>query len=147
MKGRDMFTDELIRERVIPAIESTGGAIVLASPYGMPLQLLTMDQFQPKTWIVGMGFVPQNSIWDDYGNFNAVADNLRSVSNRVLENYPARNSWSAIGYWINLETGLLEVEPVETFTSHYMAVDAAKRRNQACIYLMPHREHELMLAS
>lgn len=140
-----MFTDQIIRERVIPAIESTGGATVLASPYGMPLQLLTVDKFQPKTWVVGMGFVPTCIEWNDYGDNDPAA--ILSASNCVLDRYPARNSWSSVGYWINLETGRLEIEPVETFTSHYLAVDAATRRHQACIYLMPNREYEWMLAS
>lgn len=121
-----MFTERFVTDVVLPEIVATGGATVLASPYGMPLALLRMDKYQPKTWVVGMGAEPE------FLNMDSVTPELvTTVANSVLDSV-YRNAWTAVGFWNN--DGTLYVEPVETYTNHYMAVEAAKRNDQFAIY-------------
>lgn len=122
-----MFTEKFIRDTVLPAIESTGGATVLTSPYGMPPSLLVMDQFQPPTWVVGSGVEPVSLP----AKWMADVEYITLVANATYESTVA-NSWSAVGFWLN--DGVLYVEPVEVFTNHYMAIEAAKQRDQIAIY-------------
>lgn len=121
-----MFTQQFITDVVLPEIEATGGATVLASPYGMPLALLRMDKYQPRTWAVGLGATPEFIPMD-----SATPELVTTVSNAVLDSV-YRNAWTAVGFWDN--NGTLYVEPVETYTNHYMAVEAAKRNDQIAIF-------------
>lgn len=121
-----MFTEKFVTDVLLPEIEATGGATVLASPYGMPLALLRMDKYQPPTWVVGMGAEPEFISMD-----SATPVVVTTVGNLVLDSV-YRNAWTAVGFWNN--DGLLYVEPVETYTNHYMAVEAAKRNDQFAIF-------------
>lgn len=136
-----MFASEFIRNVVLPEIARSGGATVLASPYGMPYQLLRMDQYQPPTWVVGFGDQFANVV--DESAMTDVETVLRAANNSLTS--VVRNSWSAVGFWVVTfpwrET-LLIVEPVETFTNHYMAIDAAERRDQEAIYNLATEEVE-----
>jgi len=127
-----MFTSEFIRDTVLPEIARSGGATVLASPFGMPLQLLRMDKYQPPTWVVGFGSEYENAIDKSAIDVETV---LRAANQSLTS--VVQNSWSAVGFWmVELPWGetLLIVEPVETFTHHGMAIDAAIRRDQEAIY-------------
>lgn len=131
-----MFTEQFIRDTVLPAVQATGGATVLTSPYGMPPSLLVMDKYQPPTWVVGMGVEPiyvAPSLADSEGTI-AVAANMALDSVGL-------NSWSAIGFWVDGE-GMLCIEPVETFTNHHMAITAGRERGQDAIYAMHRGELE-----
>lgn len=121
-----MFTERFVADVVLPEIKNTGGATVLASPYGMPLALLRMDEYQPKTWAVGLGATPEFISMDA-----ATPELVTTVANSVLDSV-YRNAWTAVGFWDN--NGTLYVEPVETYTNHYMAVEAAKRNDQIAIF-------------
>jgi len=128
-----VFTPEYIRDVVMPELARSGGATVTTSPYGMPLQLLRMDQYQPPTWVVGFGSAYENAI--DESAIADVETVLRAANQSLMS--VVQNSWSAVGFWIvELPWGekYLIVEPVETFTNHYMAIDAAKRRDQEAIF-------------
>jgi hypothetical protein len=117
----------------MPEIARSGGATVLTSPYGMPMQLLRMDKYQPPTWVVGFGSAYENAI-DESAMFDV--DSVLRAANQCLTSV-VRNSWSAVGFWIvqfPWRETILIVEPVETFTNHYMAIDAAIRRDQEAIY-------------
>ena len=103
-----MFTQQFITDVVLPEIEATGGATVLASPYGMPLALLRMDKYQPRTWAVGLGATPEFIPMD-----SATPELVTTVSNSVLDSV-YRNAWTAVGFWNN--DGVLYVEPVETLS-------------------------------
>jgi hypothetical protein len=131
-----VFTESFVRDSVMPEVAATGGATVLASPYGMPLALLRMDKYQPKTWIVGMGAEPDVIDMD-----SATPELVTTVANSVLDSV-YRNAWTAVGFWVN--DGRLFVEPVETYTNHYMAVEAAKRNDQMAIYALHTQELEWM---
>lgn len=130
-----MFTDSFIREHVLPEIEKTGGATVLASPYGMPPALLRMDKYQPPTWVVGMGYRPER-VWV---NDSRLADMVLAATNYILETW-RRDAYSAIGYWVN--DGYIHIEPVETYTNHQMAVEAAQSAQQLAIYALHTGETE-----
>ena len=117
-----MFTETFIRDSVLPEIKSTGGATVLASPYGMPPAILRMDKYQPPTWVVAFGTCPVDVPLD-----GLEARELTILANLVLDSFQ-RNAWSAVGFW-SFE-GRLYVEPVETYTSHEMAVQAAAANGQ-----------------
>lgn len=132
-----MFTDKFIAESVLPEIKSTGGATVLVSPYGMPPAILRMDQYQPKTWVVALGACPVDVPLD-----GLEANELTILANLVLDSFH-RNAWSAVGFWAF--EGRLYVEPVETFTSHEMAVQAAKDCDQIAIYAMHTGETEFLV--
>jgi hypothetical protein len=131
-----MFTQQFVTDVVLPEIAATGGATVLASPYGMPLALLRMDKYQPATWIVGMGAVP-----DTVGMDSATPELVTEIANSVLDSV-YRNAWTAVGFWVN--DGTLYVEPVETYTSYFMAVEAAKRNDQMAIYALHSQELEFL---
>lgn len=122
-----MFTEKFIRDVVLPEIERSGGATVLTSPYGMPPSLLVMDKYQPPTWVVGYGVEPDVAINSD----GMDPANLAGIANCVYAD-GITDSWSGVGFWTN--DGMLYIEPVRIFTSHYMAVDEAKRRGQIAIY-------------
>lgn len=122
-----MFTEKFIRDTVLPAVESTGGATVLTSPYGMPPSLLVMDQYQPPTWVVGSGVEPVTLP----AKWMRDAEYIAMVGDAVYESAVA-NSWSAVGFWVN--DGTLYVEPVQVFTNHYMAIEAGRERDQLAIY-------------
>lgn len=124
------FTERFIRDAVIPEIESTGGATVLTSPYGMPPALLRMDKYQPPTWVVGLGAMPLEVSSTD---LPLDWDLVHAVANRVLDDYRL-NSWSAVGFW--MDEGVLYIEPVATYTNHYMAIEAAKDAQQLAIYAL-----------
>jgi len=114
----------------MPSIRKTGGATVLTSPYGMPPSLLVMDQFQPPTWVVGVGALPLLATSDLEGSD---PEYVTIMANAVYESATA-DSWSGVGFWLN--DGLLYVEPVRTFTNAYMAHKAAKENGQMAIYAM-----------
>jgi hypothetical protein len=123
---------QFIEDVVLPELLSTGGATINASPYGMPYSLLRMDKYQPTTWVVGIGhdletILPWPSGTDEI--LQAVLDALAAAG--------TRNSWSAIGLWVDErpwgET-VLTVEPVETYTNHDMAVRAAEQSDQVAIF-------------
>ena len=134
-----VFTEDFIRESVLPEIEATGGATVLASPYGMPPAILRMDKYQPPTWIVGMGCMPAKVSPDLRTNLIVVT----SMSNGVLD-MVQRNAWSAVGYWVNPDGELL-IEPVETYTNHYMAIQAGREHGQEAIYALHSGRVEFLL--
>lgn len=136
-----MFTDQFIRDHVLPEIERTGGATVLVSPYGMPMSLLRMDQFQPPTWVVSKG-----REFEQVTEYPVHVEKVMLAANNALLAAEPRNSWSAIGFWLQetpYETFLV-VEPVEAFTNHQMAVTAAEERDQEAIYALHSREVELI---
>lgn len=122
------FSEQFIRDVVIPEIEATGGATVLASPYGMPPALLRMDDYQPPTWIVGQGAMPATVSPDLRSNVLTV----HALSNAWLD-MMRLDAWTAIGYWVN-DDGYLLIEPVSVYTNHYMAIQAGKDANQEAIY-------------
>ena len=134
-----MFSEQFIRDVVIPEIESTGGATVLASPYGMPPALLRMDAYQPPTWIVGMGCMPALVSPDLRSNVIVV----HSMANGVLD-MVQRNAWSAVGFWVNPDGALL-IEPVETYTNHQMAIQAGRDHHQDAIYALHSGRVEFLL--
>lgn len=124
--------EQFIRDIVLPELLSTGGATINASPYGMPYSLLRMDKYQPPTWVVGIGHNLEINLPWPVGTdeiLQAVLDALAAAG--------IRNSWSAIGLWVNErpwgET-VLTVEPVETYTNHGMAVRAAEEADQEAIF-------------
>lgn len=122
-----MFTESFLRDTVLPAVESTGGATVLTSPYGMPPSLLVMDKYQPPTWVVGYGVQPDVAINSD----GMDPANLAAIANCVYADGIA-DSWSGVGFWTN--DGMLYIEPVRIFTNHYMAVEEARKFDQLAIY-------------
>lgn len=134
------FTDTFIRDSVLPAIAATGGATVLTSPYGMPPSLLVMDEYQPPTWVVGMGVEPVYVSPSLHASHEAVA----FAANFLLESLDL-NSWSAVGFWVDGDN-LLVIEPVETYTHHGMALQAAMEHNQSAIYAMHTGEVEWVAA-
>jgi hypothetical protein len=136
-----MFTDKFIRDIVLPEVERSGGATVLASPYGMPLSLLRMDKFQPPTWVVAKGHEFETDV-----EYPAPVEKVTLAANNALLAAEPRNSWSAIGFW-KQETPwevFLIVEPVEVFTNHYMAIAFAEEREQEAIYALHSEEVELV---
>jgi hypothetical protein len=141
-KDTKLFDDKFISDNVLPEIERTGGATVLVSPYGAPMQLLRMDQFQPPTWIVSKG-----REFEQVTEYPVHLDKVTRAANNALLAAEPRNSWSAIGFWIqeipDWETFLV-VEPVEAFTVHQMAVTAAEERDQEAIYALHSGEVELI---
>lgn len=123
------ITERFIRDVVMPEIEASGGATVLTSPYAPP-SLLKADKFQPPTWVVGIGspatLVPAGWLQRvDYITLAAQDAELNGTG----------SLWSAVGFWLD-DLGRLYIEPVETFTNHYMALDAAKRHGQDAIYAL-----------
>lgn len=124
-----MFTEQFVRDTVLPEVASSGGATVLVSPYGMPPALLRMDAYQPPTWVVGLGYNPERVKLND----PEYADKVLAASNAILADWD-RNAWSAVGYWV--DDNELCVEPVETYTSHEMAVQAATDAQQVAIYAL-----------
>ena len=134
-----MFTEQFIRDVVLPEIESTGGATVLTSPYGMPPSILRMDKYQPPTWVVGMGVEPDGIHPDAVHNVEHVTD----VANMVYESMQA-TAWTAVGFWLDGE-GWLLVEPVETYTNHHMAIEAGRRNDQQAIFALHSGRVEYLL--
>lgn len=131
-----LFTEKFIRDVVLPEVEKSGGATVLTSPYGMPPSLLVMDQFQPPTWVVGMGVEPVPLHPDAVHN----VEHLTMVANDVYESLAA-TAWTAVGFWLDGE-GWLYVEPAEVYTNHYMAVEAGKANHQLAIFALHTGETE-----
>jgi hypothetical protein len=123
---------KFIEDVVLPEIMSTGGATVNASPYGMPFSLLKADKYQPPTWVVGIGHDMEINLPWPVG-----IDEILTAANNALAAAGTRNSWSAIGFWVQeLPWGekILTVEPVETYTNHGMAVRAAENADQDAIF-------------
>lgn len=134
-----MLTEQFIRDKVLPEIESTGGATVLTSPYGMPPALLRMDAYQPPTWVVGMGIEPiyvAPSLRDSVGT-------VTEAANMALDSV-GLNAWSAVGFWVDGD-GMLVIEPVETFTNHHMAITAGRERDQIAIFPLHTGQVEYLL--
>lgn len=131
-----MFTEKFIRDVVLPEVQASGGATVLTSPYGMPAGLLYMDQYQPPTWVVGMGggevLYPDSA--NDVGFVTRAAESVFNSSQP--------DSWSGVGFWVN--DGWLYIDPIRIFTNHYMALEAAKKYNQLAIYAMHTGELEFL---
>ena len=134
-----MFSEQFIRDKVLPEIEATGGATVLTSPYGMPPAILRMDKYQPPTWVVGMGVEPVPLHPDAVHN----VEHLTMVANDVYESLQA-TAWTAVGFWLDGE-GWLYVEPAEVFTNHYMAIEAGRRNDQFAIYALHSGRVEYLL--
>jgi hypothetical protein len=131
-----VFTESFIRDVVLPEIESTGGATVLASPYGMPPALLRMDKYQPPTWIVATGSIPLDCAVDE-----ASPELVTNLANLVTA-MNRQDAYSAVGFWSY--DGRLYIEPVETYTSHTMAVQAATDNDQIAIYAMHSGQTEFL---
>ena len=133
-------SESFIRDVVMPEIEATAGATVLVSPYGMPPALLRMDKHQPPTWVVGVGVEPIYVSPVLRESVEAIA----SSANYVLETFDL-NAWSALGFWVDGDN-MLVIEPVETYTSHEMALTAARYSDQLAIYAMHTGEVEFLPA-
>lgn len=123
-------SESFIRDVVMPEIEATGGATVSVSPYGMPPALLRMDKYQPPTWVVGVGVEPIYVSPVLRESVEAIA----SSANFILDTFDL-NAWSALGFWVD-DDGMLVIEPVETYTSHIMALVRASERDQQAIYAL-----------
>ena len=123
-------TEGFIRDVVMPEVEATGGATVLVSPYGMPPALLRMDKYQPPTWIVGVGAEP---IYVS-PTLRDCVEAIASSANYVLGTFDL-NAWTALGFWVDGD-GMLVIEPVETYTSHEMALVRAREADQLSIYAL-----------
>lgn len=134
------LTESFIRDIVMPEVESTGGATVLVSPYGMPPALLRMDKYQPPTWVVGVGVEP---IYVS-PTLRDCVEAIASSANFVLGTFDL-NAWSALGFWVDGD-GMLVIEPVETYTSHEMALVRAREMDQIAIYAMHTGELEWLPA-
>lgn len=139
MNTQTRFTDQFVREVVEPEIYRSGGATVLASPYGMPLRLLVMDLFQGPTWIVGGAsgqpelLVPTAAI---------TTETITAAANEVLHSF-RRNAWSAVGFWRQPE-GLC-IDAVEAVEHRGLAVQWARERRQTAIYALHTGEVEQLV--
>lgn len=132
------FTDDFIRDTVLPEIARSGGATVETSHYGEPLRLLAMDQFQPPTWVVG-GMLPFSLYIDPDRGIGRIT----SAANSILDAMP-RSIWGGVGFWH--QAGVIVIDAVETYTHHGMARDAGVKRGEMAIYAMHSGETEVLVS-